>query len=548
MITRPHFFITAIAGIITLFFISCHNGNMEEKKMIFRYNESNGISSLDPAFARELEIMWATNQLFDGLVELDSAMNVVPSIARRWEISDNGLTYTFIIRDSVFFHPSPLFTDSIHRKVTAGDFVYSFGRIMNPSIASPGQWIFKRIDTSISGGIEAPNDSTLVLHLREAFHPFLGMLTTQYCNVVPHEVVEHFGAGFRNHPIGTGPFRFAFWYENVALVFHRFNSYWQKDQHGTSLPYLDAVKIDFVRDMTVEFQGLLQGQYDFISGIHASYKDELIDSEGNLASAYENKITFQRVPFIKTDYLGFSIDPSIPSNKNSPLLDLRIRKALHHAINKEEMVEFLRNNSVFPAGESFIPPGLRLSYLTKKNPTYNPALSQRLLEDAGYPSGQGLPELTISTTGDYADLIEYIQHELQKSGFRIRVQVMQSASLRDATAKNQLPIFRKSWLADYADAENFFSVFYSGNFSPSGPNYTHYANPAFDKLYLQATIEKDDRIRENLYHQLDSIISEDLPVIPLYYDQVSHFIRKGISGFQTNPINMLDLKTVKKEE
>ncbi|MFM9985584.1 MAG: ABC transporter substrate-binding protein [Flavobacteriales bacterium] len=530
----------------TLFLLGGCSSDESTSDNVFCYNESNGITSLDPAFSRDLEVMWATNQLFDGLVELDSAMNVTPCIAHSWEISEDGKTYTFHLRDEVYFHPSPLFQDSTHRKVMASDFVYSFARLLDKKLATPAQWIFATVDTSHNRGFEAPDDSTFCIYLKEPFQPFLGMLTMQYCNVVPREVVEHFGADFRSHPIGTGPFRFAFWYENMALVFHKHPAYWKKDTLGNSLPYLDAVKIDFVKDMSVEFQGLLQGKYDFISGIHDSYKDEILDSHGNLVEAYSGRIAFQKTPFIKTDYLGIFVDPAMEITRDSPLLNKKIRQALSYAIDKKEMVRYLRNNSVFPADHGFVPPALLGQSGGKTYYTYSPEKAKALLQEAGFPNGKGLPEIEISTTSDYADLIEFVQHQLSEIGVKVRVNILQGPALREQSAKGQLAVFRKSWLADYADAENFLAVFYSPNFCPVGPNYTHFKNAEYDALYVQARSETNDEKRMEIYSQMDSILMSEAPVIPLLYDQVSHFVSKRIVGLKTNPVNMLDLKDVKK--
>lgn len=519
-------------------FVACQK-NEAANARVFTYNESNGITSLDPAFARDLEIMWATNQLFDGLVELDSALQVQPLIAKAWQISPDGLTYTFTLRNNVLFHPSPLFADSANRKVVASDFVYSFNRIVDPALASPGQWIFKSVDLSNHGGFEAPNDSTLVIHLKAPFQPFLGMLSTQYCNVVPHEVVEHYQQDFRNHPIGTGPFKFAFWYENVSLVFHKHSSFWQKDEAGNSLPYLDAIKIDLVKDMSVEYQGLLQGRYDFMSGIHASFKDELLDANGNMQVSFQEKLRLQKVPFIKTDYLGFYIDKNA---KDQWLLDGRVRKALSLAIDKKKMVRYLRNNTVFAAGDGFVPPAL-LPNKSNVPASYDPAQARAILEEAKFDFNR---KIVLSTTSDYADLMEFIQHELEKINVKAEVQVMQGGTFREATAKGQLMCFRKSWLADYADAENFLSVFTSANFCPTGPNYTHYSNTAFDELYAKACAETNDSLRKTMYTSLDNMIAEATPIIPLYYDQVTHFVRNVVVGLETNPVNMLDLKRVSK--
>lgn len=546
---RSFFFHTTgtILLLLFIFMISGCNKNASDHKNVFRYNESNGITSLDPAFSRDLEVMWATNQIFDGLVELDSNLTVVPSIAKSWNISEDGLTYTFILHDSIFFHTSSCFADSSNRKVIASDFVYTFKRLLDPNLASPAQWIFAQVDLKKNEGFEAINDSTLKIYLKRSFQPFLGMLSMQYCNVVPREVVEKYGADFRSHPIGTGPFKFAFWYEGIALVFHRNENFWQRDAEGKKLPYLDAVKIDFVKDMSVEFQGLLQDRYDFMSGIHNAFKDELLDPEGNLADIYKNDIVFNKTPFIKTDYLGIMVDPAMEINRNSPLMDKRVRQAISYAINKNEMVKYLRNNTVFAANQGFVPPVLLGENAGNNYYSYNPEKAKALLKEAGFENGKGIGEISISTVSDYTDLIEFVQHELSNIGLNVNVNVLQGPALREQSAKGQLAIFRKSWLADYADAENFLAVYYSPNFCPVGPNYTHYKNEIFDKKYLEAIQEKNDSLRTNIYAEMDSILMDDAPVIPLYYDQVSHFIRKNVRGLQTNPVNMLDLKTVKKE-
>lgn len=530
-------------GIIGLL-IGCHKPS-DDVSNVFRYNENAGISSLDPAFARELETMWATNQLFDGLVELNDSLEIVPCIAKLWEISPDGLIYRFTLRDSVFFHPSPLFGDSLGRKVTAHDFVWSFNRVLNPEVASPGQWIFAHVNQTGNSAFIAENDTTLLITLKAPFQPFLGLLATQYANVVPQEIVTQYGAEFRNHPIGSGPFRFAFWNENVALVFHRNNRFWKKDEGGNALPYLDAVKIDFVKDVSVEFQGLLQGRYDFMSGIHPSFKDELLTPSGELAEAYSSQLTFQKVPFIKTDYLGIVVDPAAEGGKIEALRDARVRQALAAAINIREMVRYLRNNSVIPA-HGMVPPSLWKTDKPIQSDTYNPEKAKQLLREAGYPLGKGIPEIPVATTSDYADLMEFIQHQWDKIGVRAKVQIMQPAAFREATARCQIPVFRKSWLADYADPENFLALFTSSNFSPAGPNYTHFSNPACDATYANAIRESNDSIRQQNYRDLERMVMTELPVIPLFHDQVSHFIRKEIIGLHTNGVNMIDLSVVRK--
>ena len=282
-----------IISCVVIILSGCFKPLEDDGKNIFYYNESAGITSLDPAQCRDLENMWAVNQLFDGLVELDSAMQVKPLIARSWDIVEGGTTYVFHLRNDVLFHDNEVFEGSKGRRVVAADFVYSFNRIVDASVASPGKWVFAQVDFDTNTGFEAPNDSTFIVHLKQPFPPFLGMLTMQYCVVLPHEAIDYFGADFRANPVGCGPFKFAFWYENVALVYHRNAAFWQRDESGKSLPYLDAVKIDFVKDMSTEYLGLLKGDYDFMSGIHPAYKDELLDPFGQLSATYSDRLKFQ---------------------------------------------------------------------------------------------------------------------------------------------------------------------------------------------------------------------------------------------------------------
>jgi peptide/nickel transport system substrate-binding protein len=209
------------------------------------------------------------------------------------------------------------------------------------------------------------------------------------------------------------------------------------------------------------------------------------------------------------------------------------------------MVKFLRNNSVVAANQGFVPPAL----LDRNEKTYNIydlEKAKNILKELGFPDGKGLPEITISTTADYTDLIEYIQFNLSKIGIKVNVEVMQGATFREATAKGKREAYRKSWLADYPDAENFFNLFLQENFCPDGPNYMHYFNPSFETLYIESLKASNDSLKYSTYQKMNELIAEDAPLIPLYYDQVAHFVSPKIKNWEINAINMIDLKKVKK--
>lgn len=528
---------------ILFFCISCRNSyrDIDKNTQVFCYNEPSNVTSLDPAYARSMANIWVVNQIFNGLVQLDNDLQIVPCIAKSWIVSEDGKTYTFFLRDDVYFHSD---ISLVHdRKVVAGDFVYSFSRIINPATASPGSWIFQNVKRENDGrpSFKAINDSTLVIELVEMFPPFLGLLSMQYCSVLPKESVDFYGKDFRKNPIGTGPFKFQYWKENVKMVLLKNPMYFEFDSAGTRLPYLDAINITFIVDRQTAFLDFLKGNIHMITGIDATYKDALLDKGGNLKDRFKDDIYFMTEPFLNTEYLGFNLE-----NKNRVLQDVRIRLALNHCFDRKKMIRYLRNNIGTPGIYGFVPPYMHgFSEEVQYGYNYNPDYAISLLSEAGYPGGQGLPPIVLTTTSNYLDICQYIQHEAAKIGIKIKIDVTPPATLREMIAGGNVEFFRASWIADYPDAENYLSLFWSRNFAPDGPNYTRFSNAEFDVLFEKAIKTADNDSRTEMYRQLDSIVISQAPVIILYYDRVVRFVRKEVSGVTSNPMNLLILKHAK---
>lgn len=527
--------------LFSLLCAACYHGHEGEDKKIFRYNEVSGIATLDPAFAKDQALNWACGQLYNGLVRLDTALQIEPCLAKRWTISPDGRTYTFTLRNDVYYHKNALFGKDSTRRVVAGDFVYSLNRILDPKVASPGLWIFNQVDSL--NGFSAPNDSTFIIRLKAPFAPFLSLLAMPYCSVVPREVVEYWGEDYRKHPCGTGPFRLQMWKEGVKLVMRRNDNYFEKDDEGNALPYLDAVAITFIIDKQTVFLEFVKGNLDFMNSLDASYKDEILTRTGQLKAKYQGRIVMESQPFLNTEYLGFLMD----SKENSPIKDKRIRQAINYGFDREKMMKYLRNGIGKPGERGMVPASLLNNKNTGYGYTFDPVKARQLLADAGYPNGEGLPEIMLATTSSYLDLCRYIQQQLDLIGIKVKIDVNPPAALREQIAQGKSNWFRGSWIADYPDAENYLSLFYTPNHAPAGPNYTHYSNPTFDSLYDKAKMETNTYRRMEMYHRMDSILMDDAPVIVLYYDQILHFTHPEISGLRSNDMNALDLRYVRKE-
>ena len=533
---------TLLAVFVVIIVSSCSQ-LPEEDRQVFRYNQPEGIVTLDPAFAKSQPVMWSANLLFNTLVEIDKNLHIVPSLASRWEISDDGLTYTFHLKDSIYFHDNPAFKDGKGRKFIASDVVYSFGRIIDASVASPGAWIFNGRVDSLSP-FNAPDDSTFILRLAIPFPPVLGILSMKYCSIIPHEVVQKYGKDFRRNPCGTGPFFMHSWEEGQSLILHRNNRYFEKDSVGNALPYLEAVKISFLDSKGAEFMEFQQNRLDFINDIDANFKDEVLTKKGELKKEWVGRIRMSKHPYLNTEYLGILFDTGNVLLKGSPLRLRKIRQAMNYAIDRKKMMMYLRNSIGTAAESGFIPAGMPGFDSTKvKGYHYDPVKAKKLLEEAGFPGGRNIPSITLKTVPIYAELGAFVAKQLEECGIPVQVETVQRATLLEEIAKSKALFFRGSWIADYPDAENYLIVFYGRN--PAPPNYTRYKNPAFDKLYAKALTETNDSIRYGLNQQMDQMVIDDAPVIPLWYDMAIHLVNLRVTGFQPNALNLLELRHTK---
>jgi peptide/nickel transport system substrate-binding protein len=497
---------------------------------------------MDPAFARIQNNIWMVNQLFNGLVDLNDSLKIQPSLAKSWNISEDGLTYTFNLQKGVFFHRSEAFSGK-PRQFIAADVVYSFTRLIDPAVASPGAWIFNDKIDSMNGkpAFVAVNDSTFQLKIKKPFGPMLQLLSLKYCSIVPREAIDFYGKDFRSHPVGTGPFMLKDYYEGEKILLAKNPDYWETDAAGKHLPYIEGVVITFANSKQNEFFNFAQGNLSFMTGLDKSFKDNLLTKAGGLKERYQGKFKLEKSPYLNTEYLGILIDTA--KLGNSPLRLKKVRQAMCYAIDRKKMMKYLRNNVGVPGEDGFVPPSLMTD--SKTYYIYNPEKARQLLAEANLTASETQQALKLATTENYLDIAIYVQKSLQEIGLSVEIDNVPAGTLSDWKASSKTNFFRGSWIADYADPENYLSVFYGKNWAPDGPNYFHFRNAEFDRLYEQSLRENDESKKTILYRRMEDILMDEAPVIVLFYDEIIRLKHNNVQGLDPNPINMVTLKRVR---
>ena len=543
--------------LLTILFLNSCTGERRDDKSVLKYNTEDGIGSLDPAFASNLPNMQAVAQLFNGLLELDSNLNVKPCLAESWEVSEDKMEYTFKIRKDVFFHDHELFAENTGKQVTAYDFEYSLKRICDTTdLFNQGIWIFK--DIVLRGELgqisdtcfKAINDSVFKVYLERPAPQLLQILTMAYTSVVPQEVAKKLGLDFRKSPVGTGAFRFGEWVEGEALVLYKNEKYWKRDEEGRRLPYLDAVEISFMPDKGQVFRSFLLGGIDFIRNVEESSLDEILYRDGGFKESFTEKYKLEKTPYFNTEYLGIQLDSSAEiykkRDRKSPLLNKDFRLALSYSVDRKKIISYLKNGIGFPGENGLIPPpmpdveGVKGQYYDVDKARYH-------LVKSGIDLMEVDP-IQITVAQIHQPLLEFIVTTWwEVLGVKVELDIKEAKTARVLVNSGKSAFFKQDWLGDYPEAGNYMSLLYSGNVPPFGPNRMNFKNKVCDSLYLKAQITLDDQKRADLYTQMDGLAMAEVPMIILFYDELLQLSQKNIKGLQANAMNLLILETVSKE-
>jgi len=466
--------------------------------------------SLDPALSTDVPTGRAVSYVFDGLTRFTPDARVEPGLAERWDVSPDGLTYTFHLRHGVTFHDGAAFT--------AQHVIRTFQRALDPSTkggrAEPlapirGSAEFAAGKARVVSGLSAPNDSTVVITLSEPLASFPKLLAMPVASIVPDSTPADFG----QHPVGTGPWKFVEWKHDDYLKFTRNTSYWG------GAPATDTLIARIIPEPSTAVAEFESGNVDL-----------LVIPEGETAAweqTDEKKALLQSAPALILYYLAIN-------TTRGPLTDARVRQAINSAVDTKTILDQLMDGRGFLA-RGVVSPILDGADTARTRYAYDPAKAKQLLAAAGHPNGIDV-ELWHSQDATIARLSQTVQGYLNAAGIRTKLVQRDASSAREAARKGETDMTLKTWYADYPDADSFlYPLLYSGSKGPGG-NVSFYASPAFDKLMLAARREQDDPKRAALYRSADSLAYADAPMVPLFFYNDLYAVQPWIRDFKVPTI------------
>lgn len=464
-------------------------------------------TNLDPRVGLDAQSERIDDLIFDDLLTRDSHLNVQSGLAERWEIPDPR-TYIFHLHHDVKFHDG--------RRLTSRDVKWTFDSLLQGKIRSTKTAAYRLVQE-----IDAPDENTVVFHLKEPFATLLWNLSDGAIGIVPYGS----SAEISQHPIGSGPFRFVSAEQDKEVVIERNDAYWGEKVR------IQRVRFIVVPDATTRALELRKGSADL--AINALTPDMV------LTLKHDEKLEVLRAPGTVLSYMAFNLRDPI-------LRDGRVRQAVAYAIDRRPMIEYLARGFARLA-RSVLPPE---SWAYEGDvPTYNhdPEHARQLLDAAGYPTLNGVRfHLTMKSSTEESTrlMAAVLQQQLREVGIVLDIRTFEFATFFSDVTRGAFQFYSLRWIGGNEDPDIFEYVFHSSKFAPNGANRGYYANPRVDLLIDQARRELDQNTRKQLYAEIQQILAEELPYIDLWYQDNVLVHSKRVRNLTLNPSGNYDfLKT-----
>ncbi len=500
--------------------LSCHRTDDGRLPGYLYLRLNSNPTTLDPALITDVQGGGIAAKLFNGLVRFNENLDIVPDIARSWQLSEDQMTYTFHLRHNVRF--------SNGRRITAADFRYSFERVLTPKTKAPLTWVLDKIEgandflagksDSVSG-IRVENDDTFVLKLEKPFGPFLSLLAMTTAYVVPREEVERLGQDFGTHPVGSGPYVIEEWKHGQHIILASREDYFE------GRPKLNGLFYRVIpEDLTavVEFE---TGHLDVLLIPVSEYRRYTSDP------AWRD-LVFGR-PGLNCYYIGLNCT-------RPPFNDVRVRRAVNMAIDRQHILNTVfEKRGVLASGP--VPPGLWKSRALTRDAaaySYDPEKAKTLIREAGAEGA--VIKIYISADPEVLDIIEVVQGYLAKAGLRAEITQLDWSAFKHAVNEGEPDAFWLSWWADYPDPENFlFPLFHSASVGSSG-NRTRCVDPVLDRLIETAQSTMNERQRYHLYRDAENRIIKNAPWIFMWHRADYFVVQPWVKDFKIYPLYSID--------
>ena len=532
----------------------------------FRTNETNPFKSLFPVSINHAVSSRIATQVYQGLVKLDQrTLKVKPLLAKEYKVSEDGKIYTFTLNDSVFFHDDPCFYGGKGRIMNAYDVKFCFDMLCSAIENNTTSDYLTEIivgandyyDATVNGkysekgvdGIRVIDDRTIEIELISSYSYFLKILSQPCCTIYPKEAYEMYGNNLKSHTVGTGPFTLKnkdIDEKSSLKMFRNFN-YWQKDENGNQLPYIDIIQITFNKNKKKELNDFKKGKLDMVYQLPFEDLNEVLVSldSAKIGGNPEFKLQSNKEGGLSTSYYCFNMLNPIFQNRD-------VRTAFNLAIDREKITKYTLHGEADPAINGLVPSLGKYNYIKVKGFEYDPEMAKRLLKKAGYPNGEGFPtiELDINESNYLNEKVAIAVQKmlLQNLGVIVKINYLNSSSLIDKFNNGKSDFWSITWIADYPDQQNFLQTFNGAivppKDEPSFTNHSRYQNIIFDKFYFEAIHAKDQKSALLNYAKADSVLIADAAFLPLYYGHKIRLLQNNVRGFPINSMEYRDFTKV----
>jgi glutathione transport system substrate-binding protein len=462
--------------------------------------------TLDPYNTNKTQTTAVTKSFYEGLFQFDKDLKIRNVLAESYDVSKDGLTYTFKLRAGVKFHDG---TDFNAAAVKA-----NLDRAMNPENHLLRATQFNRI-----AKVEALEPLTVRITLKQPFGPFINSLANASAAIISPAALQKWGKDIAFHPVGTGPFEFVEWKQTEAVIGKKFNGYWKK-----GYPKVDTLSWKSVLENSTRAAMLQTGEADFAFPL--PYEQAAMLKK-------VDKIEVSATPSIITRFLSFNV-------LQKPFDNVKVREAVGYAVNKEALAKVAFNGFAFPA-QGFVPQGIQ--YAVKMGPIpYNLQKARELLKEAGYPNGFETTLWSAYNDSTSQKVIQFVQQQLGQIGIKLQVQVLepgQRAELVDSwpdakTAKVRL--YYTSWSSSTGEADwALRPLFATEAWAPKLNNMAFYSSPVVDDALAKALVSMVDTDKAALYKAVQEQLAKDLPRVPLLTDENVSAKSKRLSGVFVMP-------------